>query len=64
MVKDGWHIVKGFDVFVKDGKITRGIKKDYNGDYVPAFPYRSTKEGWSQETPTVAAFRRDNWTLK
>lgn len=64
MVKDGWHIIKGFDVFVKNGKIIRGMKKDCNGDYVPAFPYRATKYGWSQESPTVTAFRRQNWDLK
>lgn len=34
-VKDGWHKLYGYDVYVKDGKFTRAIDKD--GDFV--YPY-------------------------
>ncbi len=44
-LKDGWHEICGYDVYVEDGKILRDTKNDINGGLVPAYPY------------TVAAFR-------
>ena len=41
IVKDGWHKVYGYDVYVKDGIVKRAIS---NG--VTAYPYRITKYGW------------------
>lgn len=30
-LKDGWHVVYGENVFVENGKVTRGVSKDMNG---------------------------------
>ena len=58
-MKDGWHKISGFDVYVEDGKIIRGTKEDSNGSIIPAYPYRACKEGgWDLEQyMTVNAFR-------
>ena len=65
-VKDGWHVVKGYNVYVEGGKILRGTKKDSNGQLVPAYPYKweSAYNAWCNGTPTVSAFRGDSWELK
>lgn len=34
-MKDGWHVMAGYQVFVEDGKVIRGIA---NGE--PVYPYR------------------------
>ena len=39
-VKDGWHKVYGYEVYVEDGRVTRAIS---NG--VTAYPYRACKYG-------------------
>lgn len=60
MMKDGWHIVCGYEVYVEDNRIRRGVKKDYNGSLVPAWPYRWLDEYncWTEECGcTVSAFR-------
>lgn len=45
-VKDGWHKVYGYDVYVEDGKVNRAIS---NG--VTAYPYRVSKYGgWDIDT--------------
>ena len=56
---DGWKIAGGYDVYVEDGKVLRGIKLDHNGHDVPAYPYRLMRDGsWSREIGvTLAAFR-------
>lgn len=41
-VKDGWHKIAGYDVYVENGYIKRGTKD--NGQ-LPAWPYRSGKDG-------------------
>lgn len=65
-MKDGWHTVKGYEVYVEDGKILRGVKNDTNGSRVPAYPYKweSTNNAWCKGTPTVSAFRGKSWELK
>lgn len=40
VVRDGWHTVYGFRVYVEDGKVSSGIKLDHNNSPVPAYPYR------------------------
>lgn len=27
-IKDGWHVVYGESVYVENGKVTHGVKKD------------------------------------
>lgn len=63
MYKDGWHVIKGFKVYVENNRILRGTLG--NGtDYRLAYPYKSTWQGWAMGKPTIAAFKHDNWTLK
>lgn len=45
-VKDGWHKVYGYDVYVEDGMVKRAIS---NG--VTAYPYRASRYGgWDIDT--------------
>ena len=37
VVKDGWHTIRGCEVYVEDGYIIRGIKEDSNGGRVTAY---------------------------
>ena len=55
-MKDGWHTIMGYDVYVEDGKVLRGTK---DKGQLPAYVYRACKRGgWELEyAVTVAAFR-------
>lgn len=42
-VYDGWHTIQGFEIYVEDDKVKRGI----SGDGVtakPTYPYRYNKQ--------------------
>lgn len=59
-MKDGWHIIYGYDVYVEDGKIIRGtLGKGLN--YRTAYPYKHFRgqEGWYNVAGmlTISAFR-------
>lgn len=55
MIKDGWHTIAGFSVYVEDGHITRAMK---DSDTLPASVYRWKNDGWTIEYKiTPAAFR-------
>ena len=43
-VKDGWHTVKGYEVYVEGGKVTRAVSDTGQGR-VAVYTYRITKEG-------------------
>lgn len=46
MVKDGWHKVYGYAVYVEGGRVKRAVA---NG--VAAYPYRASKYGgWDIDT--------------
>lgn len=46
MVKDGWHKVCGYDVYVEDGEVKRAIS-----DGCTAYPYRASRYGgWDIDT--------------
>ena len=67
-MKDGWHTIAGYKVYVEDGKIKRGITDD--GEK-PIYVYRWNKklECWTAEGDiTQAAFqagvRRETITMK
>lgn len=46
IVKDGWHKVYGYDVYVEDGMVNRAIS-----NLVTAYPYRKSKYGgWDIDT--------------
>ena len=40
IVKDGWHKVHGYDVYVEDGEVKRAIS-----DGCTAYPYRVSRYG-------------------
>lgn len=44
-MKDGWHIVYGYRVYVENGCVLRGTLLDHNGYDVPAWPYKRDKKG-------------------
>lgn len=74
-MKDGWHTISGYEVYVEDGYILRGIKYDQNGGALPAFVYRRDRtkagiqvNGWTSEdkiSPEAfrAGVRRDTIRL-
>jgi hypothetical protein len=43
-IKDGWHVVYNEDVYVENGKVVRGVTKDYNGSEVTSYPYEYNKD--------------------
>ena len=48
-VKDGWHKVYGYEVYVEDGRVTRAIS-----NCVTVYPYRASKYGgWDIDTHTT-----------
>lgn len=62
-IKDGWHIIKGYEVYVENGRVIRGVKEDINGGEIPAYPYKLVEGGWMIGEPAVSTFRKSNWKL-
>ena len=68
-MKDGWHTIAGYEVYVEDGQIIRGIKYDQNGGQLSAHVYRQDRARsgracglWtSEEKITPDAFRSGVW---
>lgn len=60
-LKNGWHIIKGYKVFLQDGKITKAIKKSDSGmgEVSASVFIPSTFGGWDNANGdlTLAAFR-------
>lgn len=58
-MKDGWHEIMGYRVWVEDGMILRGMKKDYNNSWIACYVYRESRRGGfdKEEKITVDAFR-------
>ena len=45
-LKDGWNDLDStLSVYVEDGRIVRAMKKDWSLQWVPAYPYKKTKNG-------------------
>ena len=45
-LKDGWTDVDStLSVYVENGKITKAMKKDWDLQWVPAYPYKKTTNG-------------------
>ena len=57
-MKNGWHVINGWKVYVEDGRILRGIIGEGNNQ-TAAIPYRASRSGgWdSCGGLTVEAFR-------
>ena len=54
-VKNGWHTISGYTVYVEDSKVLRGLSSDKQR---AVFPYRAVKDGWDNASGlTVDAFR-------
>lgn len=56
IAKDGWHVVCGFDVYIRNGYIIRGVA---DRGRKTIYPYRRHKYGeWSlDQFMTPSAFR-------
>ena len=52
---NGWHKVYGMDVFVRDGRVIRGLSVD---GQKTVYPYKLIKQyGWTEDCPTLAGLR-------
>lgn len=58
VVKDGWHTIMGYSVYVEDGRVLRGILGEGNAQRT-AFPFRKSKSGgWDNDAGlSVDAFK-------
>ena len=57
-VKDGWHLVGGYEVWVEGGGVIRAVVGEGNNRRT-AYPYKSNpKGGWIRDNPTVDTLRR------
>ena len=58
-MKDGWHIVKGYKVYVENDRILRGIGGTNEFNMHTTYPYCEVKDGWDKCTGVlVSTFRR------
>lgn len=61
---DGWHNIRGYDVYVEDGIILRGKKKDGNLQEVTAHTYVTNDEGgYDKAKLTAVEFAEGKGTL-
>ena len=61
---DGWYTVRGQDVYVEDGIVVRGMKKDSNGSNVTAYTYISDgHSGFDRTTVSIIEFIGGKGTL-
>lgn len=45
-IKDGWHTLAGYSVYVENGYVLRGVAPDYNGiGERSIYPYEHSKYG-------------------
>ena len=66
-LREGWHIVAGYCVYVdSDGLIRHGTKKDNNGSPVPAYPYYWSHKFncWISAPCTPSQLYHGNWSMK
>lgn len=58
-ISDGWHKIYGYDVYVEDGCVVRGVTDDWKQGLRTTWVYRASKYGgWdSAGKVTVDAFR-------
>lgn len=69
-MRDGWHTLQGYVVYIENNKVLRGIKRDHNNQEIPAFPFRQIDaHTWSNcsgiSAPAfIAGARRGTIALK
>lgn len=58
-ISDGWHKLCGYDVYVEDGRVLRGVTDDRNHGPRTTWVYRASKFGGYESAGkvTVDAFR-------
>lgn len=58
-IKDGWHTIAGYDVYIEDGKVIRGTL-GYGSFYRSAWIYKHYAGGWYNISGelSVSSFRR------
>ena len=67
-MKDGWHTVTGYEVYVEGNKVIRGVHRCRDG-YVVAWPYRAVGSATWENVAGVgveafrAACRRGNMAM-
>jgi hypothetical protein len=55
-MKDGWHKIQGYDVYVENDKILSGLKPSYTGiGSVTAYPYKESKRGGWDNVAGISA---------
>lgn len=64
-MKNGWHIIKGFDCYIEDNKVMHCTKEDRNGNLVTAYPYKVSRYGGFDNATGVKVntFKNDNYTV-
>lgn len=56
-IKDGWHVIKGYRVYVKDGRVLRGVSSQ-DWRQRTTWPYQAKYNCWTNVVGiSVEAFR-------
>lgn len=57
-MKDGWHKILGYEIYVENNIVKRGVLHKSELNIVPGYVYRKIGTGWSRESLgiTVNAF--------
>lgn len=43
-MKDGWHTIAGFRIYIEDGKVMRGVKNQGTLKESTSYPYKTKKK--------------------
>lgn len=68
-INDGWHKIYDCNVYVENGIVKHGTKKDINGRLVIAYPYKWYKRYnlWINESvkysTLINGIKKGNWKL-
>ena len=68
-MNDGWHKVYDYEVYVENGIVKHGIKKDISGWVGAVYPYRWDEcyKCWIKENVSISTLRnglkKGNWKL-
>ena len=68
-IKDGWHKLYDYEVYVENGIVKHGTKYDIHRGYTTVYPYRWYKEynawgRWQVKYSTLRnGIKKGNWKL-